>query len=126
MDKILNVMEDVKQNITDSQYKIIMDSLMEINKEKGQEKKPLYYTQKEFDEMTKVVIKLSIEFFFEYTNDENDTKWLDSIKRLIESKLFSYNIVLSGDDLEKHILNIFKDKNLMRIGDFIKKIKYRN
>ena len=125
MDKILNVMEDVKQNITDSQYKIIMDSLMEINKEKGQEKKPLYYTQKEFDEMTKVVIKLSIEFFFEYTNDEQDAIWLDSIKRLIESKLFSYNIVLSGDDLEKHILNIFKDKNLMRIGDFIKKIKYR-
>ena len=125
MDKILNVMEDVKQNITDSQYKIIMDSLMEINKEKGQEKKPLYYTQKEFDEMTKVVIKLSIEFFFEYTNDEQDAIWLDSIKRLIESKLFSYNIVLSGDDLEKHILNIFKDKNLMRIGDFIKKIKYK-
>jgi predicted house-cleaning noncanonical NTP pyrophosphatase (MazG superfamily) len=125
MDKILNVMEDVKQNITDSQYKIIMDSLMEINKEKGQEKKPLYYTQKEFDEMTKVVIKLSIEFFFEYTNDEQDAIWLDSIKRLIESKLFSYNIVLSGDDLEKHILKIFQEKNLMRIGDFIKKIKYR-
>ena len=125
MDKILNVMEDVKQNITDSQYKIIMDSLMEINKEKGQEKKPLYYTQQEFDEMTKVMIKLSIEFFFEYTNDEQDAIWLDSIKRLIESKLFSYNIVLSGDDLEKHILKIFQEKNLMRIGDFIKKIKYR-
>ena len=125
MDKILNVMEDVKQNITDSQYKIIMDSLMEINKEKGQEKMPLYYTQKEFDEMTKVVIKLSIEFFFEYTNDEQDAIWLDSIKRLIESKLFSYNIVLSGDDLEKHILKIFQEKNLMRIGDFIKKIRHR-
>ena len=126
MNKILDVMEDIKQNITDNQYKIIMDSLMEINKEKGQEKKPLYYTQKEFDEMTKVVIKLSIEFFFEYTNDEQDAIWLDSIKRLIESKLFSYNIVLSGDDLEKHILNIFKEKNLMRIGDFIKKIKHRH
>ena len=31
MDKILDVMEDVKR---------IMDSLMEINKEKGQEKSP--------------------------------------------------------------------------------------
>ena len=31
MDKILDVMEDIKQNITDNQYKIIMDSLMEIN-----------------------------------------------------------------------------------------------
>ena len=32
MNKILDVVEDIKQNITDSQYKIIMDSLMEINK----------------------------------------------------------------------------------------------
>jgi hypothetical protein len=30
MNKILDVMEDIKQNITDNQYKIIMDSLMEI------------------------------------------------------------------------------------------------
>ena len=32
MNKILDVMEDVKQNITDNQYKIIMDSLMEVHK----------------------------------------------------------------------------------------------
>ena len=32
MNKILDVIEDIKQNITDNQYKIIMDSLMEINK----------------------------------------------------------------------------------------------
>ena len=31
MNKILDVMEDIKQNITDNQYKIIMDSWMEIN-----------------------------------------------------------------------------------------------
>jgi len=34
MNKILDVMEDIKQNITDNQYKIIMDSLMAINKYK--------------------------------------------------------------------------------------------
>ena len=33
MNKILDVIEDIKQNITDSQYKTIMDSLMEINDE---------------------------------------------------------------------------------------------
>ena len=33
MDKILDVMEDIKQNITDNQYKTIMDSLMVINKD---------------------------------------------------------------------------------------------
>ena len=32
MNQILDIMEDIKQNITDSQYKKIMDSLMEINK----------------------------------------------------------------------------------------------
>ena len=31
MDKILDVVEDIKENITDNQYKIIMDSLMEMN-----------------------------------------------------------------------------------------------
>jgi hypothetical protein len=30
MNKFLDVMEDIKQNIRDNQYKIIMDSLMEI------------------------------------------------------------------------------------------------
>ena len=53
MNKILDVMEDIKQNITDNQYKIIMDSLMEIRNEKEQEKEKdervirQYYTQKE-------------------------------------------------------------------------------
>jgi len=32
MNKILDVVEDIKQKITDYEYKIIMDSLMEINK----------------------------------------------------------------------------------------------
>ena len=31
MDKILDVVDDIKQNITDNQYKILMDSLMEIH-----------------------------------------------------------------------------------------------
>ena len=30
--KILDVDKDIKQNITDNQYKTIMDSLMEVNK----------------------------------------------------------------------------------------------
>ena len=31
MNIILDVVEDIKQNITDNQYKTIMESLMEIN-----------------------------------------------------------------------------------------------
>ena len=34
MDKILDVMEDIKQKITDNEYKIIMDSLKEIHQNK--------------------------------------------------------------------------------------------
>ena len=34
MDKILDVMEDIKQKITDNEYKLIMDSLKEIHKNK--------------------------------------------------------------------------------------------
>ena len=34
MNEILDVVEDIKQNITDNQYKTIMDSLMEIHKNK--------------------------------------------------------------------------------------------
>jgi hypothetical protein len=100
MNKILDVMEDIKQNITDNQYKIIMDSLMEINKEKGQEKKPLYYTQKEFDEMTKVMVKLSIDIFFEYTDDENDVVWYDTIVNLTRNELESHHIGFEGNKLE--------------------------
>ena len=36
MNKILDVTEDVKQNITDNQYKIIMESLMKINNDGNQ------------------------------------------------------------------------------------------
>ena len=32
MNKILEVVEDIKQKISDNEYKIIMDSLMEIKK----------------------------------------------------------------------------------------------
>ena len=32
MNQILDVMEDIKQNIIDNQYKIIMDSLIEVHK----------------------------------------------------------------------------------------------
>ena len=32
MNKKIDVIEDIKQNITDNQFKTIMDSLMEVNK----------------------------------------------------------------------------------------------
>ncbi len=38
MNKILDDVEDIKQNITDNQYRTLMDSLMEINKINNQYK----------------------------------------------------------------------------------------
>ena len=125
MNKILDVIEDIKQNITDNQYKIIMDSLMEINKEKGQEKKPLYYTQKEFDEMTKVMVKLSIDIFFEYTDDENDVVWYDTIVNLTRNELESHHIGFEGNKLEIYISEILKKNNVIQDNIFFRKIKHR-
>ena len=130
MDKILDVMEDIKQNITDNEYKIIMESLMKIKKEKEKEKviEVKYtgqYTQKEFDEMTKVMLKLSIDICFEYTDDENDVVWIDSIKRFTETKLHSYNIGFSGNKLEDYLFQILQEKKTIKDGQHIKKIKYR-
>ena len=66
MNKILNAMEDIKQNIKDNEYKIIMDSLMEIKKEQEKEKLEIryrtqeeiiyIYTQRDFDDMAKIMV----------------------------------------------------------------------
>ena len=131
MDKILDVMEDIKQNITDNQYKIIMDSLMEIKNENEREKEKdervtrKYYTQKEFNEMTKIMVKLTINQFFEYTDNENDTIWIDSIKRLVESNLEKHKIGFSGNTFEDYLFEILKENKTIEHNQIIKKIKFR-
>ena len=130
MDKILDVMEDIKQNITDNEYKIIMESLMKIKNEKEKEKviEVKYtgqYTQKEVDEMTRVMIKLSIDICFEYTDDENDVVWIDTIKRFTKTKLNSCNIGFSGNKFEDYLFQILQENNTIIHNQNIRKIKYR-
>ena len=69
MDKILDVMEDIKQKITDNEYKIIMDSLMEI-----------YKNKKDIE----VIINLKRECNNLKTNNENLKKQLEYIKNSID------------------------------------------
>ena len=69
MDKILDVMEDIKQKITDNEYKIIMDSLMEI-----------YKNKKDIE----VIINLKRECNNLKTNNENLKKQLEYIKKSID------------------------------------------
>ena len=127
MNKILDVMEDIKQNITDKEYKTIMDSLMEIKngKEKEERVTRLYYTQNEFDEMTKVMVKLTIKQFFEYTDDFYDCVWYDTIVNLTRNELESHHIGFEGNKLEIYISEILKKNNAIQDSIFFRKIKHR-
>ena len=127
MNKILDVMEDVKQNITDNQYKSIMDSLMEIKngKEKEESVTRLYYTQKEFDEMTKVMVELTLNNFFVITDDFYDCVWYDTIVNLTRNELESHHIGFEGNKLEIYISEILKKNNAIQDSIFFRKIKHR-
>ena len=125
MDKFL----DIKQNITNNEYKIINENKKRIRNEKEKVIEVKYtgycYTQKEFDEMTKIMLKLSIDICFEYTDDENDVVWLDSIKRFTETKLQSYNIGFSGNKLEDYLFQILEENKTIIQDQHVRKIKYR-
>ena len=128
MNKILDALEDIKQNITDNQYNTIMESLMEIRKEKEEIVKRQYYiryTKEEFDETTKVMIKLAIDSLFEYTEDEKNIICIDIIKSYTKNKLNYYNIGFIDNKFEEYIFEILKENNTINNNNFIKKIKYR-
>ena len=75
--KIFDVIEDIKHEIKENQYKIVMESLMKISKDKEKEKLDIeyrtqeeiiyVYTQKDFDEITKVMVNLSLNIFFVFS-----------------------------------------------------------
>ena len=96
MNKILDVVDDIKQNITDNQYKAIMESLMEINK----------------IENKNVNVKSTI---FKCTSLIN---WLDS---KLEIKPRHYERI-KKTNLQKYIIkNFYNDKYYDNI-DFVKKV----
>ena len=128
MNKILDVVEDIKQNITDNQYKTITESLMEIEKEKEEIVKRQYYirfTKEEFDETMKIMVKLAIDSLFEYTEDEKNILYIDIIKDDTYDKLSYYGIGFIDDKFQEYIFEILKEKNTINDNNFIKKIKYR-
>ena len=127
MNKILDVMEDIKQNITDNQYKIIMESLMEIRNENEKDERVIrkYYTQKEFDEMTKVMVELTLNNFFVITDGFYDCVWYDTIVNLTRNELESHHIGFEGNKLEIYISEILKKNNAIQDNIFFRKIKHR-
>jgi hypothetical protein len=93
MDKILDVMEDIKQNITDNQYKTIMDALKEIHDIKKLEIPSFKYvslinwldTKLEFNRpchhiKKKDLHKYIIKNFYEDRYDEN----IDFVKQALK------------------------------------------
>ena len=128
MNKILDFVEDIKQNITNNQYKTIMESLMEIKKEKEEILKRQYYirfTKEEFNETTKVMVKLAIDSLFEYTEDEKNIICIDIIKDDTQDKLSYYGIGFNDDKFGEYVFEILKENNTINHNNFIKKIKYR-
>ena len=96
MNKILDVVEDIKQNITDNQYKIIMDSLMEIHKIKE---------QKINDEQTsyKCIALLN---------------WLDTKLELTDYKLD----MIKRNELYNFIISEYFNDNYYKNIDFVKQV----
>ena len=96
MNKILDVVEDIKQNITDNQYKIIMESLMEMNK----------FENKNINTKSTVFKCIAL------------INWLDS--KLELNSPYHEHIKKTG--LQKYIVTNFYNDNYYQNIDFIKKV----
>jgi len=97
MNKIVDIVEDIKQNITDNQYKTIMESLMEIN---NKDKIPLLTNNQE---------RYKFVCLF---------NWLDKKLEITEYK--GHNITRS--ELQKYVITNYFDCRYYENIDFVKQI----
>ncbi len=97
MNKILDVLEDMKQNITDNQYKTIMDSLMEIN-DTG--KLPLLTNNHKLNKIRYLFI------------------WLNTKLKTIDHEFEC----IKRTDLQKYVINNYFDNNYYESIDIVKQI----
>jgi hypothetical protein len=101
MNKILDVVEDIKQNITDNQYKIIMDSLMEIHK-----------TNKNSNLLPILSVNQKLNKFASFFN------WLDTKLEITEN---DYKCI-KKTDLQKYIITNYFDNRYYQNIDFVKQV----
>ena len=97
MNKILDVVEDIKQNITDNQYKTIMDSLMEIN---DTDKLSLLINNHKLNKISYLFI------------------WLNTKLKIIDNEFAS----IKRTDLQKYVINNYFDNNYYENIDIVKQI----
>ena len=81
MDKILDVMEDIKQKIKDNEYKIIMDSLKEIHKNK-EDNEVIINLKRECNNLTKNNENLKRQLFFNKNSIDMNNRSQYSIQPL--------------------------------------------
>ena len=97
MNKILDIVKEIKQNITDNQYKSIMKSLMEIN---NTNKLPLLTSNHKHNK---------IIYFF---------NWLDTKSKITDHQ---YNCIKKMD-LQKYVMNNYFDHSYYENIDKVKQI----
>ena len=95
MNKILDVVEDIKQNITDNQYKTIIDSLMERN---YTNKLPLWTNKHKLNKV--------IGLF----------NWLDTKLKITDLQ----HHCIKRMDLHKYVINNYFDNNYYEHIDTVK------
>ena len=98
MNKILDVVEDIKQNITDNQYKIIMDSLMEIHKY------PVMYKNHKSNKFICLLEWLDTKLIL--TDCCHDLIKRNELYKFIITEYFN-NIYYQNIDFVKQVLKIF-------------------
>jgi hypothetical protein len=98
MDKILDVMEDIKRNITYNQYKIIMDSLMAIHKD------PIIHINHKSNEFICLLEWLDTKL--ELTDTCRDSIKRNELYKFVITEYFN-DIYFQNKDFVKQVLKIF-------------------
>ena len=96
--KISEVMEDIKQDITDNQYKIIMESLMAINKD------PIIYKNNKSNEFIDLLEWLDTKIIL--SDCSHDFIKRNELYKFVITEYFD-NIYYQNIDFVKQVLKIF-------------------
>ena len=96
--RISEVMEDIKQDITDNQYKIIMESLMAINKD------PIIYKNHKSNEFIDLLEWLDTKLIL--SDCSHDFIKRNELYKFVITEYFD-NIYYQNIDFVKQVLKIF-------------------
>ena len=103
---VFEIIEDIKQNITDNQYKVIMDNLMVLNKSKKELQSNAKYI------IEKMQLYEDVIYFIDF--NYNMTYLINDNKLEIKNISYDYNKYKEQTDI-----NIFKLPTKKEINDII-------